>query len=230
MNKLILFDIDGTLVKGKNKAHRKSYSVATKKVFGVNVDINEIQTSGKTDTRILIELLNKKGMDTKEVKPKMKQIFKLMVEYVKRNIENSNLYAIPNAKKLLKKLKNKGYILGLLTGNLEEIAKLKLRKVGLLKFFQVGGFGEISEIREKLLKHVIRETERNFEVKIYKKDIFYIGDAPLDIECGRNVGVRTIAVATGIHTKEELMKYKPDYLFEDFSDLKRMMDIIECQK
>jgi phosphoglycolate phosphatase-like HAD superfamily hydrolase len=228
IKKLILFDIDGTLFIGKNEVHRKSFSVAIKKTFDIDANVDEIQTSGKTDTRIAIELLNKKGIKITEIRPRLKEIYQTMIEYVKENIESSNLIINPGVRKLLEELKSKNnVILGLLTGNLEEIAKLKLNKVGLLEFFQVGGFGEISENRERLAEEAIKKTEKKFDIRIDKKNVFYIGDAPLDIECGKSIGIKTIAIATGKHSKEELIKYNPDYFFADFSDLRSIINVID---
>lgn len=226
-NKLILFDIDGILIRGRNESHRKSFSIAIKKLFNVDVNVDEIKPSGKTDTRIVIEMSNKRGIPQEIVKAHLKEIFTIMVSYVKEHVAESNLEVVPHIEELLEELKQRGHILGLLTGNLEEIAKLKLKKVGLLEFFQVGGFGEISETREKLAENAIEQVETKFGTKVDKKNVFYIGDAPLDIECGRNVGIKTIAVATGPHPKEELTKLKPDFLFDDFSDFKHIIEVIE---
>lgn len=213
--KLILFDNDGTLITGKNKIHRQSFSVGIKKVFNVDVTVDEIKTSGMTDTRIAIELLSKRGFSKKEIKPKLKEVFEVMVEFVKENIKDSGIDINKGVKELLQELKERGYILGLVTGNLEGIAKLKLKEVDLWEFFQVGAFGEVSEFREKLIEKAINQTERKFNVKINKRDVFYIGDAPLDIEAGKKSGVKTIAVATGIFSRKDLEKSNPQFIFDN---------------
>ncbi|MEM7825229.1 MAG: HAD hydrolase-like protein, partial [Candidatus Aenigmatarchaeota archaeon] len=214
--KLVLFDIDGILALGKNEAHHKSFSVAIKKIFNIDIEINEIQYSGKTDTRILLELLERKGFRQEDVRPKLKEMFKIMIEYVKKNIKNSDIYINPGVVELLEELKSKGYILGLITGNVKEIAKIKLGQLNLWKYFQVGGFGNLSEFREDVLKEVIAQAEKKSNLKFDKKDIFYFGDAPLDMICGKNVGVTTIGVSTGMFTIDELAKYKPSHLFKDY--------------
>lgn len=223
----MLFDIDGILIIGKNEVHKQSFSVAIKKVFGIDTNINEIQTSGKTDTRIIFELLERKGIQAEHARPKLKEIFNLMIEFVERNINSSKIIANPGVVELLEELKSKGYILGLITGNVEDIAKIKLKKLNLLQYFQVGGFGNISEIREKLLERAIDQAEKKFNLKFDKKEVFYFGDAPLDIECGKNIGVTTIAVPTGVHSREELSKHNPDYLFKDFSEIDSIVKVIE---
>lgn len=150
-----------------------------------------------------------------------------MIEFVEKNIDSSNISPNPGVFELLEELRSRGYILGLITGNVENIAKIKLKALNLLQYFQVGGFGDMSEIREKLLERAIGEAEGKFDLRFDKKDVFYFGDAPLDIECGKNVGVTTIAVSTGVHSKEELSKHTPDYLYKDFSDIDSIVKAIE---
>jgi phosphoglycolate phosphatase-like HAD superfamily hydrolase len=223
--KLILFDNDNTLIKG-NKIHRKSFSVGIKKVFNVDASVDEIKTSGMTDTKIVIELLSKRGFSVEEIKSRLKEIFEVMVEFVKENIKDSGIVVNQGIKELLQELKERGCILGLVTGNLEGIAKLKLREVGLLEFFQVGAFGEVSEFRDKLIEKAINQTEKKFNVKIDKRNVFYIGDALLDVEAGKKVKVNTIAVATGVYSKEDLEKSNPDFIFDKI-DKNSIIKIIE---
>ena len=225
--KLALFDIDGTLIVSENKVHKKSFSVAIKKIFDVDIDINEINPTGKTDTRIIFESLERKGIRREEVKPKLKEIFNLMIEFVKENINSSTITANPGVFSLLEELKLKGYVLGLITGNVEDIAKIKLNTLNLLQYFEVGGFGDLSEVREKVLERAIEQAESKFNQKFDKKKVFYFGDAPLDIECGKNVGVTIIAVATGRFQEEELSEHNPDYLFKDFSDTTSILKVVE---
>ena len=225
--KLILFDIDRTLLQGGSKAHRDAFSYAFKKIYKINVSIDEISHSGKTDTRIIIEVLEKRNISREKIIPHLSEAFEAMRKYFRKNIDLIESQKIGiGIESLLSELKRRGHILGLVTGNLEEIGRLKLRKAGLLEFFEIGGFGEISETRAELVKEAIEKAKEKYG-EIRKEDIFVIGDSPYDIECGKANQVKTIAVATGIHSKEELTELKPDYLFDNLKDFQEVINCIE---
>jgi phosphoglycolate phosphatase-like HAD superfamily hydrolase len=191
--------------------------VAIKKAFNIDANVDEIKTAGMTDTKIVIELLSKRGLSEEEIKPKLKEVFEFMVDFVKENIGGSGIIVNQGVKELLQELESKGHILGLVTGNLEEIAELKLKEVSLWDFFQVGSFGEVSEFRGELIEDAINQTERKFNFKIDKRNVFYMGDSPLDIEASKKVGVNMIAMATGIYSKKELERFKPDFISDSIN-------------
>lgn len=150
-----------------------------------------------------------------------------MSKYVEENIDADNsFHEISHVTELLLDLEKRGDILGLVTGNVEKIAKLKLQKIGLLDFFKVGGFGDSSERRSEVALSAIKHAEEKFKTKIDKKDIFVIGDTPRDIECGKETAIKTIAVATGPYSLFELKKHNPDYAFEDFSEQDKIVQAI----
>jgi phosphoglycolate phosphatase-like HAD superfamily hydrolase len=115
-----------------------------------------------------------------------------------------------------------------LTGNLENIARIKIGKFDLNKYFDLGSFGEISENRSKLLEDAIKQAESKFKINLNKEDIFVIGDTKFDVECGKEIGVKTIAIATGKYSLEDLKKYNPNYVFKDFSDIDKIIRIIDA--
>ena len=226
--KLILFDIDGTLLKGMSKIHFKSFSEAISRVFKVDASPADINHSGKTDTRIILEVLEKHGISRDKVLPRLKEIYKIMIDFYKKNVDfDTDIKPNDNIEKILSILKKKGYILGLLTGNLEKIARTKIGKFDLNKYFPFGAFGEISVNRSELLEDVIKQAEFKFDIKLSKEDVYVIGDTRYDIEGVKELGVKIIAVATGIYFLEDLKKYNPDYLFKDFSDTDKIIKIIE---
>ncbi len=214
--KLVLFDIDGTLIAKISPDENDKHSYAVNKVFGINASRKEIDFEGKTDKQIVIELAGKYGVDMKTILADLSHVFSEIIKYIECRLD---LYhEIPHARELLVELQRRGDTRGLVTGNIEKIAKLKLQKVGLIDFFEVGGFGDSSERRSDLVLTAIRHAEEKFKTKIQKNDVFVIGDTPRDIECGKESGVRTIAMATGPCPLNELKKHKPDYAFSDFSD------------
>jgi phosphoglycolate phosphatase-like HAD superfamily hydrolase len=226
--KLILFDIDGTLLKGNSEIHFNAFIEAFRKIFKIDANPDKIDHAGKTDTRIIIELAEAYGIPRNKVLSKLKEIYKIMINFYKKNVDSDNgINLNGNVENLLILLKKKGYILGLLTGNLEKIARTKIGKFDLNKYFDVGSFGEISENRSKLLEVAIKMTESKFRTNLNKENIFIIGDTRFDVECGKEIGVKTIAVATGTYTLEDLRKYNPDYIFKDFSDIDKIIKIID---
>ncbi len=226
--KLILFDIDGTLLKGKSKIHFNSFIKAFKKIFKIDVNPNEINHDGMTDKRIILELSKRYGVPKDKTLTRLEEIYKTMIDFYKKNVDVDNeIKPNDNVEKLLTLLKKKGYILGLLTGNLKKIAKTKIGKFDLNKYFDLGSFGEISENRSKLLEDAIKQAESKFKINLKKEDIFVIGDTKFDVECGKEIGVKIIAIATGKYSLEELKKYNPDYIFKDFSDIDKIIKIID---
>lgn len=228
--KLVLFDIDGTLLTRATKAvrsvHEESFSLALKQVFGVEANVREVGPAGKTDKQIIFDIMEKKGVPKEKVLPKITEIFDIMTGYVESKIMLDRVFSpLQSAEELLERLEGRSHLLGLVTGNLEKIAASKLGKFGLMKFFSIGGFGDFSDRRSDLVTEAVRQAEKfgSFE----KKDIFVVGDTPSDIECGKTNGVKTIAVSTGPFTFEELKKCNPDFIFEDFSDITSVIGAIE---
>lgn len=225
--KLILFDVDGTLIT-RCRLHEESFSVAFKKVFGIDADINEISPIGKTDKKIIIEVMKNRGLSEEQILSRLPEFYQAMIKHVEEKIWSDNSFKpIDRVKELLEELKKKGYVLGLVTGNLEKLASLKLRKLGLLGFFKVGGFGESSENREELIQKAIYRAEEKYGSKFQKKYVLIIGDTPKDIEAAKKAGVKAIAFSTGPFQLKELKRHNPDYLFKDFSDKESIIKAIE---
>lgn len=216
--KLLLFDIDGTLIKsGADGVHRASFSYAIKKVFGVFVNLKEISTAGKIDSQILIELLGIKGIKPIESTGKLNLLFKYMIKYFKENAIDLERFVLPNVLNVLKKLKGrKDLILGLLTGNVDEIGWMKMEKAGLRKFFKMGVFGNEALKRTSLVPKALAKV-KNYRIQL--KDTYIIGDTPLDIKCAKEAGCLVVAIPSGSCSAEELEREKPDYLLKDIIKL-----------
>lgn len=227
-NSLILFDIDGTLIKLKERSStiHNRFSFIVNKAFDANTSIDMIDDNGKTFKRILIELSSAAGVRRGKALRHMPKFHKLEREYVAAHSSSYNNRTLQGAKRLLSTLKRNGYPMALLTGNSEFMSWFKLNKNGLAHFFSVGGFGHVSENRDDLVPIAIRAANKKFKTRFYPKNVFYFGDSPLDIKAGKAGGVTTIAVATGKSTYLQLKKCKPDYLLRDLSNLKKIMAII----
>jgi len=225
MNKLALFDIDGTLIKGDNKQHKLSFSYAFKKVYGVDANVDIIDHPGKTDKQIIVEVLKKKGLEEQNIRLKINEAIKEMATFFERNISEDKLYLLDGVQTLLKELSKNNILLGLVTGNLEPIARAKLKNVNLNDYFKLGGFGSDDEDRINLVKIAIKRAENNFSFK-FDKNVFLIGDTPRDIKAGKGAGVKTLAISTGPYSGQELKAETPDFLFEDLTYKEEILRVI----
>jgi len=225
MNKLVLFDIDGTIIKKGNKKHTLSFSYAFEKVYGIDAYIDIIDHAGKTDKQIIIEVLKKKGISEQDIRLKVGEVMKEMTAFYEKNIFSEKFELLAGVKELLSELEKKDILLGLITGNLEPIAWAKLKNVNLNNCFKFGGFGCEDENRTNLVKIAIKKAENNFGFK-FDKNVFIIGDTPRDVIAGKEAGVRTIAVTTGKYSKKELKVENPDFIFENLTYGKEILKAI----
>ena len=224
MNKLVLFDIDKTLIDG-SRAHHFSYSAGFKKIYGIDADISTINHRGMTDQQIIIEVLKRNNLSEEEIKSKISDCMKVMIESFSELILKDEIIVLKGVRELLEILEKKGVLMGLVTGNLEPIARGKLKKINLDKYFKVGGFGSDHIDRTNLIKMAIKKAEDNFDFK-FDNNVFHTGDATQDMMAGKNAGVKTIGVTTGPCSEEQLRAAGADFVFNNLSDTKTILDII----
>ncbi|HEY2123504.1 MAG TPA: HAD family hydrolase [Chthoniobacterales bacterium] len=212
--KLLLFDVDGTLLKTQGVG-RVAVCQAAKDVFEIEEDLIGITVAGNTDDRILSDILSKHGLT-----PTQENIDRFKEGYLERLSENLRTrpgYVLPGIVELLDAIDAIPWAKGLLTGNMERGARIKLGAYGLSSRFEFGAFADDSTDRNELGPFAKKRAEARYGRTFDLKDIFVIGDTPRDIACGRAFGAQTVAVATGQYRSEELMMHEPDFLFEDFA-------------
>jgi len=224
MNKLVLFDIDKTLISG-NRSHIAAFSEAFKRVYGLDADIAIINHHGMTDQQIIIEVLKKKGLGESEIKSKLENCMKAMVESFNEIISSDEIIILAGVRELLRKLDENNILMGLVTGNLELIARGKLKKVGLNNYFKIGGFGSDDKNRTNLVNLAIKRAEENAGFT-FNNNVFLFGDTPRDIEAAQEAGVKTIGVATGIYSEEQLKDAGADFVLGNLKDAKKVLEII----
>jgi len=224
MNKLALFDIDKTLI-SSNKVHEAAFSEAFKAVYGVDTNINTISHPGMTDKQIIIEVLEKSGLERDFIVSKLDECTKVMVDYFKKNISSGEIFLYEGVKDLLELLSRKNILMGLVTGNLEDIARGKLKIAGVNDYFKIGGFGSDGIDRTDLVKLAIKKAEENIG-PVNNDNVFLFGDTPRDIEAAQGAGVKTIGVATGIYSEEQLKDAGADFVLENLRDAEKVLEII----
>ncbi|MEW6570982.1 MAG: HAD family hydrolase [Nitrospirota bacterium] len=214
--KLILFDIDGTLI-DTGGAGSRSLNLAMRELFSIENAFRGISMSGKTDTQIIKEGLAKHGIARSDA---VGQIIETYLRYLEREMQNERKHVKPGVNELLEKLRLfTGSALGLLTGNLERGARIKLEPFGLNKYFPAGAFGSDNEDRNKLLPVAVQRFEAVLQRKIKMADCIVIGDTPRDIECAKIYDAVSIGVATGPYASDTLLKAGADIVLKDLTDL-----------
>lgn len=223
---LLLFDIDGTLIRSAG-AGKRAMERSFEAIYGVRDGLRDIQMMGRTDPSILDEAIRLFHLD--EDKRKKEQFrnlyFKLLTEEIEVDRPGKKICTGVHA--LLKKLEQrKDSLTGLLTGNWRRSGLIKLHHFGIDTFFKTGAFADDSPIRNDLPNIAIARAEKLSGQSISKERVFVIGDTPLDIQCARPSGVKTVSVATGMHTMDQLTVEKPDFCFNDFGDNEEFIQMI----
>ena len=213
--RLILFDIDGTLI-DSGGAGVRSLDLAFEKVFSIPSAFQGISMAGKTDTQIIKESLMKHGLSANG---SFTAIIEAYLMHLRREIGNSRKHAKPGIYEILDQLHPMEEIgLGLLTGNLEQGARIKLEPFDLNKYFPSGAFGSDDEDRNRLLPVAVDMFTEIYNQKIDIEQSVVIGDTPRDVECAHIYGAMCIGVATGPYSADDLVKAGADHVFEDLSN------------
>ncbi len=222
MDRLVLFDIDRTLI-GRSYCHHEAFSYAFKKVYNKDADIKIINYGGMSDPAIAIQVLKKIGVNEDIIFSRLNECMNEIVKFFLSNVKRDRIPLLPGVNELLESLRFNGAILGLVSGGLEPVAWGKLESVGIDHYFKVGGFGSDSTNRTELVKIAINKAVEEFE---FNGITFVIGDTPRDIKAGFEADAKTIAVATGTYSVQELQDYGADFVFENLENTENIVNII----
>ena len=217
--KLVLFDIDGTILLSDG-AGRRAVHRALIEVFGGSGP-SDHRFDGKTDPQIIRELMRLEGHADSHIDANMVATFERYVELLAEELRagSSSVRVMPGVRELLGALAPRAdVVLGLLTGNVAAGARAKLGAAGIdPAMFRVGAYGSDHEHRGELPAVAQRRAREELQVDVAGQDVVVIGDTPADIACGRGIGARAIAVATGHYSVEDLGQHSPAAVFEDLS-------------
>ena len=219
---LILFDIDGTLVRRAGPHHRDALAHGIHQVTGLKTTTDGIPVQGMLDPEIVAIMLKRAGASRNSVRRALPQINQAAERYYLRNCPEIHDKQCPAVIDVLDRLTRRGALLGLVTGNLTRIGWHKLRRAGLRRFFRFGAFGEMAATRGDLVRIAIREARRQGWIP-RNAPISVIGDSPNDIIAARVNRIRSIAVRTGITPRAELEAERPDFLLRTLRDLRLRM-------
>lgn len=218
MSDLILFDIDGTLVRRAGPHHRQALVDAVRAVTGIETTTEGIPVHGMLDPDILGWMMRVAGIDEKRIEAAMPAIIEQAQEIYENSVPDLRDKTCPGVEPLLARLRERGAILALVTGNLTRIGWRKLERAGLRDYFRFGAFGEMAPTRGGLARLAIEQALGAGFID-EKSPISLIGDAVQDVAAARENHIRAIAVRTGITPPEELEASAPDLLVEDLTHL-----------
>ena len=225
--RLLLFDIDGTLLSARG-AGRRAVKAALERVYGTVGALDRYDLGGKTDQRIVFDVLEPEGFSREAVRERLDDFFEAYARGLVEEIgDGRNIATLPGVVSLIERLHGTdGTLLGLLTGNIEEGARIKLTPTGLWSYFSVGAFGSDDVDRRRLPSLAARRAHALMGYAFRPEEVLVIGDTPLDIDCARAFGAVAVAVATGFHSRADLLHHGPDLLFDDLSDVDHVVDAL----
>ena len=216
---LVLFDIDGTLVRRAGPHHREALVYGVRRATGLETTTDGIPVQGMLDPDIVAAMLRQAGAGRALVREAMPEILRAAESHYLRVCPELGGKHCPGVEPVLERLTRRGALLGLVTGNLTRIGWRKLERAGLRGYFRFGAFGEMAKTRAGLAKMAIREARRRGWIA-RGAPISLIGDAPADILAAQANRIRAIAVATGLTPAEELQSHRPDILLKDLRGLR----------
>jgi phosphoglycolate phosphatase-like HAD superfamily hydrolase len=213
--RLILFDIDGTLI-DSGGAGVRALDLAMRELFSIENAFHGISMAGRTDTQIIRDGLDKYDLPAEGT---MDTVIHVYLGYLSREMQNDRKHVKPGIYEILAELQTLSNLAtGLLTGNLEKGARIKLEPFRLNEFFPSGAFGSDDEDRNNLLPIAVNRFEQLYHKGITTSECILVGDTPRDVECAHVHGAICIGVATGPYSYDDLIEAGADHVVADLTD------------
>ena len=207
--KLIIFDLDQTLVEFIT-VHDKATKELFRKFFQVEAQLTEVDFAGRSLVENFVQLGKRRGISEDKIRDSSKQLLNEYDRNFVKNIPaNASEYVLPGVKRLLDELTRTDNLIVLYTGDSPDVAKAMLSATTLQKYFRFCQYGTEVETRADMIKLAVKKAEKITGNKFQNQDIVIVGDSLRDVECGKQFGALTIAITTGFHTREELLKQVP---------------------
>jgi len=221
---VILFDIDGTLIRSGG-AGKFAMEAAMKNAFGLTKVRDNVPYSGRTDQAIGGDLLRENDIDVTDAT--MRALRAAYLDALPRSLVEQGGTVCAGIPEILRELAPRpDVLLGLITGNVREGARIKLTHFGLWDTFALGGYGDIHTDRNDVARDALRQVHEHLGRRVPLEEVWVIGDTPLDVQCARAIGARAVAVATGWHAIEELHATDADHVMADFADPAALLSVL----
>jgi phosphoglycolate phosphatase-like HAD superfamily hydrolase len=204
-----LFDIDGTLLRSRDRIHFNSFASSIHAVTGLHVSLNGVVLHGGTDTAILREAFELAAIAPQVWEPHTEAILEAMRKTIEERRSEMDMWRMPAVEETLAHLASRGALLGLATGNLAQIGWIKVEMVGLRDWFRFGGFSDRFPDRADMVADAVAQARELLGAKP-DATICVVGDTPRDIEAARANGLAVIAVATGNYGFDDLAAMEPE--------------------
>ena len=202
-----LFDIDGTLLRSRDRIHYESFFESVRTVMGRELVLDGVTLSGNTDPGILHDAFRLAELDPEHWQPRLEDVLEHMRTTVAAQRDQMNLVKMPGVDEMLTYLHGKGAALGIGTGNLESIGWLKLEVLGVRHWFTFGGFSDNFPARADMIADAAKKARK---IKSANATVCVVGDTPADIAAAKANSLPTIAVATGHYSFDDLMEHRPE--------------------
>jgi phosphoglycolate phosphatase len=213
----VLFDIDGTLI-DTGGAGAASWRLAFDELYGIPADIGRFTDAGMTDpdvARTTFEAVLGREPDRRE----LSRLFERRLHFLHATVAESEHYRVlPGAEELLLRLIEDGYLLGLVTGNLEAAAHIKLHRAHFNRFFSFGGYGSDSNDRAELTRVALRRASLVFGEPVSAAQAIAVGDTPRDVEGAHAAGIACVGVGSHHFTADQLRDAGADYVISALTE------------
>ena len=230
--RILLWDIDGTLMRSAETGSYKDYFVPMlERVFATSGLLPQMQVSGMTDLQIVIEALRDEGITRQYIDERFDQLRECYMEEMRRVAGNGNQFfkLLPGVREVLEAIAlEPRYRSALLTGNIQPAAYLKIELVGLSKYFDLpGAFGDESHNRRDLPALAAARIREYLQIDLVPQQFIVIGDTPNDIDCAKHFGAKVLAVGTGrLFSKEQILACEPDAYVADLANVELVMQTL----
>ena len=231
--RVLLWDIDGTLMRSVRNGAYKDYTIPVlEEIFGTAGRLSDMRVSGMTDLQIIFEALAETEVSQEQIVAQVELLSRRLTEEARRITGNGVEFfqLLPGVRETLQTLhEHPRYQSALLTGNIKPMAELKMELMGLDQFFTLpGAFGEESHLRRDLPSLAAERIRARLQIDLPPEHFIVIGDTPNDIDCARHFGARAVAVGTGrFYSREEILACKPDAVLPDLSDTDLVLSTLD---
>jgi len=215
---LVLFDIDGTLIRRAGAHHRQALVEAIRKTVSVETTTEGVPVAGMLDRDIIETMMTRAGVRPGAIRKAMPAVIRYAQSIYFDSAPDLTRKVCPGVRRVLGRLQRRGVVIGLVTGNLTRIGWRKMERAGLRPYFRFGAFAELAQDRAGLVRYAIRHARSKRWIGP-ESPISLIGDHPNDVRAAKANGIRAIAVATGLTALEELQSHSPDILVPDLRSL-----------